>query len=217
MKLFVWDLHGTLEQGNEYAVVELSNLVLASHGYSKRFDSEIGRQLYGLKWYQYFENLLPEEGHAVHLKLQSSAFDLSNSATGERIILKHMQPSRNSHTVLTEIARRHAQIVISNTHTASLPLYIKRLNMQAYFGQANSLAVFSHTRSASGSKTSSLARYLKGNKFDELIVIGDSTGDMELAETFKATSYLYAHEGLEFRSDKGMYKINDLKLVLNEL
>ena len=45
MKLFVWGLHGTLEQGNEDAAIEVSNLALEQHGYKQRFKPEDSRTL----------------------------------------------------------------------------------------------------------------------------------------------------------------------------
>jgi len=61
MKLFIWDLHGTLEQGNERAAIDMSNQILERFGYRERFSDEDVFKLYGLKWFQYFEYLLPHE------------------------------------------------------------------------------------------------------------------------------------------------------------
>ncbi len=55
MKLFVWDFHGTLEKGNEYAVLEMSNIILEKHGHKERFTELQCRELYGKKWYEFFE------------------------------------------------------------------------------------------------------------------------------------------------------------------
>ena len=66
MKLFVWDFHGTLEKGNELAVLEISNLILKKHDYKERFLESQCRELYGEKWFEYFEYLLPNEPKTIH-------------------------------------------------------------------------------------------------------------------------------------------------------
>lgn len=217
MKLFVWDLHGTLEQGNENAVVELSNIVLKRAGYSEQFSDELGRHLYGLKWFEYFENLLPSEPHERHLELQAAAFDLSNSKQGVATIASYIKPSLNSLDVLKAIHCAHKQIVISNTVPESLPMFLRVLGMSEFFDEESALAVNQHSRDVKKTKIDVLNEYLNGKAFDEIVVIGDSEGDMLLADSVKAKAYLYAHDGFEFRSDKGHYKINDLKQVLVEI
>ena len=92
MKLFVWDLHGTLEQGNERAVIEMSNKILEAFGYSQRFNEDHIFELYGLKWHQYFEHLLPCEPADRHFELQAACFEFSNSPDGATMVLQYMQP-----------------------------------------------------------------------------------------------------------------------------
>lgn len=41
MKLFIWDFHGVLEKGNDDAVVEITNLALRRHGYSRELTLKI--------------------------------------------------------------------------------------------------------------------------------------------------------------------------------
>lgn len=219
MKLFIWDLHGTLEQGNEHAVVEISNTILGRFGYSQRFTEEHVGQLYGLKWHQYFEFLLPAELADRHIELQAACFKFSNSPDGIKIIAKHMKPSRNALLVLEAIhkSKSHEQILISNTTPASLPVFINALKLQAYFTSSNSLAVNQHEREARRTKEHALAEYMKYRKYDGLVVIGDSESDMRLAEAVNARAYLYAHADVPFRSKRGDLKIHDLKKVLQEL
>ena len=216
MKLFVWDLHGTLEQGNEEAVVEISNMALKQLGYTAQFTSEHGRDLYGKKWYEYFAFLLPEEAHEKHLELQDLSFAISDER-GEAMAMDYIQPARNALQVLATIANAHQQILISNTRPASVPLFIKALGMQAYFDERNAFAVDGHDRHVKRTKQDVLREYLEDKQFDDIIVIGDSAKDMELAEAVDGKGYLYAHAYLPFRSKKGYAKIQDLANVLVEL
>jgi len=74
-KLFVWDFHGTLEKGNENASRAITNNVLAKFGHKVRLSKHDAIKLYGKKWYEYYEYLLPNEPHEVHLTLQANSFD----------------------------------------------------------------------------------------------------------------------------------------------
>jgi FMN phosphatase YigB (HAD superfamily) len=217
MKLFVWDLHGTLEQGNEDASIEISNRVLASFGYVQRFTDADSFRLYGLKWYQYFEFLLPDEPTDTHIALQAASFALSNSPEGIEIVTRHMKPSQNAIKALQGVARDHEQVLISNTVPESLPVYINALQLHDYFDGHNAIAVNQHARDAKRTKYDALSEYVRGKEFDGFIVIGDSATDMELAQQAGATGYLYAHVGYPFRSDLGDYKIHDLADVLREV
>jgi phosphoglycolate phosphatase-like HAD superfamily hydrolase len=218
MKLFVWDLHGTLEQGNEVAVVEITNMILRDFGYSVRLSASLCQQLYGLRWYEYFERLLPDEPGDQHLKLQTAAFGLANSPPGSRIIARYIRPADSAIDVLGSIdAAGHQQIVISNTTPASLPIFLEALGMEQFFCPGRALAANNHMQERGTTKTEVLSEYMSGRDFSGIVIIGDSDSDMLLAEDCCAKSYLYAHSGSLFRSDRGHYKINDLRELLNEV
>ncbi len=216
MKLFVWDLHGTLEQGNEKAVIELSNDILERFGYTERFDAQYAQELYGLKWYQYFERLFPEAGHDRHIELQAACFELSNSSAGASVIASYMQPSQGALELLAAIKARHHQVLISNTTPESIPLFINALGMEEFFDETNSLAVNMHTREATRTKKDILAMYLNDRSYDDYIIIGDSDSDMDLTEVAGGKGYLYTHCGLMHRGNRGR-RIHDLKELLVEL
>jgi phosphoglycolate phosphatase-like HAD superfamily hydrolase len=217
MKLFIWDLHGTLEQGNEIAVVELSNKIARDFGYSQQFTMKEGRELYGLRWYEYFEHLLPDESHERHLELQVACFDYSNSKEGAKLISKYIKPSKNAHEILELISSKHKQIVLSNTVPESLPIFLDALDMSKFFDNDSAFAVNQHFKEAKRTKTDVMEEYLVNNTFDELIVIGDSHKDMQLARDIDAKAVLYAHEGVDFRSEEYDIKLNDLIKLTREL
>ncbi len=217
MKLFIWDLHGTLEQGNELAVVELSNKIAEDFGFTQKFTDEDGLSLYGLRWYEYFEFLLPNEPHETHIKLQEACFDYSNSEDGIKLIAKHIKPSKNAVEVIKSIHGVHDQIVLSNTVPESLPVFLGALGILQYFPEDKAYAVNQHVREAKRTKTDVMNEYLSDKSYDQLVVIGDSDSDMQLAEDISAKAYLYAHEGVKHRSERGHHKISDLQELLTEL
>ena len=216
MKLFIWDLHGTLEQGNEDAAIVISNMALKELGYRARFTAEQARQLYGLKWYEYYEHLLPDETHERHLELQALSFKLSDDNFD--MVASFMQPSDGVIEVLDTIHHSpHQQVLISNTIPTALQLYMDRLGIRPYFSDNNAFSVNAHARDTLYSKELALDSYIKDKRFDELVVIGDSGSDLRLANHARATAVLYAHPGFDFRAAGGDYRITDLRQVLKLL
>lgn len=214
VKLFVWDLHGTLERGNDRAVVDVSNNVLRQHGRAERFTYEDGAKLYGRKWYEYFEWLLPQESYEVWSRLQDDCFRISESDI--ELQCKWLKPTEHVHEVLGAIDARPDwhQILISNTRTANLKIFIDALGLAAFFPEDSRFAVDGHTLDGLATKRDVLTDYLRGRSFRELVFIGDSPSDMRLTEVAGGTSYLYAHGEFPFRECESDHKIRDLRAVL---
>jgi phosphoglycolate phosphatase-like HAD superfamily hydrolase len=216
MKLFVWDFHGVLEKGNEAAVIEISNAVLEEFGYSERFTPEENESLYGRKWYEYFEYLLPTEPHERHLQLQAASFKMSDERWD--IVTKHIKPTANAIGVLEAIASSHQQIVVSNTKPHALVEYIRTVGMTDYFNHTNAFAVDQHKRDAARTKQDVLREYLESNpQVQQLVIIGDSKSDMALVEVAGGTRYLYAHPHRAFKDAESDYQTHDLRDILREV
>lgn len=216
MKLFVWDFHGTLEQGNEQAAIELSNMALKQLGYSERFSDEHTHALYGLKWYQYFEHLLPNEPHSRHLELQRISHDLG--AERLDIIKKHIRPANHALEVLQRIQQAgHHQVLISNSSPVALRYFIDAIGLNDYFSPKTAFAVDNHLAETPTTKEELLRSHVSKHPYDHIVIIGDSPKDMELKDVAGGTTYLYAHEDYPFRGDSGDYHITDLRKILQEL
>lgn len=210
MKLFVWDFHGTLEKGNEYAVLEMSNIVLEKHGYVEKFSELQCRELYGRKWYEYFEYLLPGEPNLKHLELQEDCF--AYSIAHPEMISKYIKLVDHALEVLESIAAKHDQILISNTKPASLKVFMKSVGILHVFPKGKAFATDSHVKNKS--KQDVLKKYLIANNFEEVITIGDSPGDIELGKAIGAKTFLYTHPGQTFKDCEPHFKINDLREIL---
>lgn len=223
MKLFVWDFHGTLEKGNETAAIEFSNIALERLGFNERFTEDHVDKLYGLKWYQYFEYLLPDLPHDMHLKLQEVSFGLNN--THWHVVQKHISPADHSFEVLEAISKVHDQILVSNTTQESLALFLDVVNMNRFFTQSEqkttrsqkAFGVDGHRKGVKATKVDVLNEYLKDKSYEGIVVIGDSEGDMKMGQAIGATNYLYVHPGMRHRDVAADYKITDLRKVLVEL
>jgi len=221
MKLFVWDFHGVLEKGNEGAVVEISNLALSDLGHSARLTEDQCRILYGKKWYEYFQALLPDEQAQVHLELQEICFDYSRDRSD--IVKRHMQPNDHIHQVLEAIAKDHEQIVISNTPPEHLQFFLDAVGIAHHFPKDRRFALDSHKMRSRKTKSGVLIQFLQDKKdkedkrFDEIIIIGDSPDDMVLKTAVAGKTYLYTHPGKTHPDCQADSRIHDLRELLNEL
>jgi phosphoglycolate phosphatase-like HAD superfamily hydrolase len=218
-KLFVWDFHGTLEKGNELAALEISNRVLEKFGYKVRFTEQEGRDLYGKKWYEYFEYLLPDEPHETHVKLQHASFTFPG---GQGIVRQYLQPNDFVEDALNAVVHSgHDQIVISNTHPQAILDFIDAAQLTDYFGPHNTFAVMAHLREVKRPKTTVLKEYMATKPgYQEIITIGDSPKDMELVGESEGRGYLLRRPGREFRvSVMGPHVriIDSLQVVADEV
>lgn len=216
MKLFVWDFHGTLEKGNEFAAIEFSNIALEKLGFKERFSDEDVDRLYGLKWWQYFEYLLPQQSQETHMLLQQTAFDLNN--THWHLVKKHIRPNDHSIEVLTKITQSgHEQILISNTTQLSLELFLDVVGMGSLFSRGKAFGVDGHKLGGKKTKKDVLGDFLKSKSYSEIVIIGDSHNDMAMSEVAGGKRYLYVHPGKDHRDVESDYKIHDLRAVLEEI
>jgi phosphoglycolate phosphatase-like HAD superfamily hydrolase len=217
MKIFVWDLHGTLERGNELAVLDISNRVLEEFGYDERFNYSDAAELYGRKWREYFAWLLPNEQEARWAELQDACFKLSEMAVD--LQAKRIKPTEHANEVLRAIGARHRQIILSNTRSETLRVFIHVLGIEPFFPEGTFFAIDGHTPSAvNASKNVALANFLAGHeKPEEIVIIGDSPEDMKLADVAGGVRYLYTHPEFRPRPCEADFHISDLREILERV
>ncbi len=218
MKLFVWDLHGVLEYGNHRAAVDISNAILGRFGHPERFTYEDGIELYGRKWYEYFEWLLPDARHGHCLELQDACFELSESD----LVFQRQWLSATpcAQPVLAKIKEQHEQLLISNTRSGNLEIFLKTLQLEEFFSAPQTaLAVDGHMQAADRTKNDVLLEYLdgRGHSYEEIVIIGDSPSDMRLADVAGGVTYLYAHPEFPFRTANADRHIRDLCSVVERI
>lgn len=216
MKLFIWDFHGVLEKDNEKAVIDISNTILANAGYKERFTEADNERFYGLKWYEYFEKLLPELSNEECLKLQADCFKYAENNL--EILAKHIKPNDYAVEVLTKIAKSgNQQIVISNSRQNDLMWFLNTVKVKKFFNDEHIVGVNAHQLHET--KSDALTMFLKEHSgFKKLIVIGDSEDDLRLGKEVDAITYYYKHPHREHESTKNAdFVIKDLRQVLAEL
>lgn len=215
MKLFVWDFHGTLEKNNEAAVIQISNKVLENFGYKERLTKEDNIKLYGKKWYEYFEYLLPQETPDTHFFIQQKCIEYE--IKHPKIIGKYIKPNNYAYDVLKEVSKDHEQILVSNMSNIGLTSFLKAVKMTRYFPKGKAFATNSHRKQINTTKKEVLTKYLKNKKFDKVVTIGDTKFDVEMGKAVGAITYLYVHPNKKFDNVNADYKINDLREVLKEI
>ncbi|MBI4224764.1 MAG: HAD family hydrolase [Candidatus Sungbacteria bacterium] len=213
MKLFIWDFHGTLEKGTEWAAYEITNRVLHEYGYDQRMDEQLVHRLYGKKWYEYFIHLLPHESKETHIALQKRCFEVDMECP--EIIEQAIKANDHAASVLAGIASDHDQILISNTSQERLRDFLHMTNLYEFFPEGKNFGADAHRLEAHRSKQDVADEYLNGRDFEKIVVVGDSPQDM--IPLPNAVRYLYAHEGREFKECDADYRIRDLREVLREL
>lgn len=221
MKLFVWDMHGTLEKGTEIACLHISNDILKRNNYSERFTQEEIDLVFGRKWRDIFQTKIPNMEEKIYESLEEQAFEKATENFEEQV-QKYIRKNDHSEEVLSTIkAAGHEQILISNVTEDNLEKFIGALELTRFFSPKNRYAVT--TNNGENPKVSALKEYLDNSlwAFTDIITIGDREGDIELAHVAGGVSYLYAHPGRLFQNCKGDiipdYRINDLREILKEL
>lgn len=215
MKLFVWDFHGVLEKDNDLAVLDISNEVLEQAGYTERFTEATSREYYGLKWYEYFERLLPDLNKEEHMALQAACFRFSEENL--QVLAGRIKPNDYATEVLQAIHEAgHDQILLSNTRPHDLLWFVDTVGLETYLPKAKIFGVNAHEKH--GTKKEALKSYLKNKTFTDIVIIGDSEGDMALQEIKGGSTYFYSHPHIKLKKVvKADYVITDLRAVLNEV
>ncbi len=216
MKLVVWDLHGTLEEGSDRAVVDLSNVVLERYGYAERFSYADSGHLSGRKWHEYFQWRLGAGDHERDLALQDACFTLS--AENTEFQRRYVRPTPHAPLVLEAVRSAHQQLLISNARPETLRLFIGFLGYGTFFTAGNAFAAGGQASRSPRSKADILAGFLRtAGNYEELLIIGDSPDDMRLRDVAGGITYLFAHPGTEFSDCEADFRIRDLRAILDRL
>lgn len=215
MKLFVWDFHGVLEKDNDLAVFEITNSILEQTGHSERLNEKTNREFYGLKWFQYFERLLPDLTTEQHHALQAACFEFCEKNLD--VLAKYIKPSDYSVEVLRAINNAgHDQIILSNTRPHDLLWFVSTVGIKEFFPDKKIIGVNAHQKH--GAKEDALGEYLKDSNFEDIVIIGDSQSDIDLEKVAGGTTYFYSHPHIELKQrPKAHHIISDLREILNEV
>jgi len=198
--LFAWDFHGTLEQDNEFAVIEASNQSLIEHGYDVQVTQQDLQELYGRPWGDYFRKLVPRISDAKVEELVARSRQLGLPAAG-----RHCKPRVHAHSTLKKIMDEgHTNIIVSNATQRDLEFFMKITGVTPYIHTAYGV---------NGNKHKTIINH--PGTYSRIIMIGDTENDIKAGKRANATTYLVQNG--EPRPTEADYVITDLRDVLKEL
>ena len=198
--LFAWDFHGTLEQDNEYAVLEATNQSLLEFGYKVQATPKDIQELYGLPWGDYFRKLIPEIEDTTVEKLVARSRQLGRPAAGI-----HCKPRVHAHSTLKKIMEEgHINIIVSNSTQSDLEFFMKITGVSPYIDEAYGVK---------GNKHQAIKNHL--GTYSKIIMIGDTENDITAGHRANATTYLVQNG--EPKPTKADHVITDLREILKEL
>lgn len=198
--LFAWDFHGTLEQDNEYAVLEATNQVLLEYGYSIQATQQDIQKLYGQPWEDYFRKLIHGIDDKTVEKLVARSRQLGRPAAGI-----HCKPRVHAHSTLKKIMEEgHTNIIVSNSTQSDLEFFMKITGVIPYIHQAYGVK---------GNKHQTIKNH--PGTYSKIIMIGDTENDITAGHMANATTYLVQNG--EQKPTKADHTITDLREILQEL
>ncbi|MDP3728046.1 MAG: HAD hydrolase-like protein [bacterium] len=216
MKLFVWDFHGTLEKGCMESFPDVLNDALEKEGYTQRFNAETAKNYFGLPVREIFQRYIPD------LSKEEIEILTERISTKESLEITRKTLRANDHAeyVLEAIANRgYDQILISNISDKEMFWFLEAVKLEKFFPPGKAFPIINGTTKKN--KEGILKEYIETKKVQDIIIIGDSMTDIELAWVAGGVTYLYAHPGKSFVECKEGtipdYRINDLREVFREI
>lgn len=215
--LFSWDFHGVLEKDNDLAVREICNRIMRSRGISSSITLEKTRELYGLRWYEYFKYLAPSATHRELVDIVRNATEMSGDRNFTR---KFIQPNDHARDVLDEIQKQgHQNIVVSNSSPELIREFVSMVGLDSFV--TKTVGVDKHTKTGFDlikEKARAIREHVHDLNADKIVVIGDREEDVLAGLDCGAVAYLYRgplskHPG----KTRAHHTITDLREVLKEI
>ena len=219
--LFAWDFHGVLEKDNDLAVMEVCNKVLEELNLSMRITLEEVRKLYGARWYDYFNYLLPNFSPDKKRKCAQRGIKI-----GLRIAANYIKPNDWAEYVLKEITKKgHHNIVVSTSTPAVIEWFVECTGLKRWIRDCFGIDPEINYHSAEGQFDRGLekARIIKEyarkiENLEKIVAIGDTKEDIKAGRLCGATTYLYTYPYLLKRKEiEADYHITDLREILKEI
>ncbi|MDD5039935.1 MAG: HAD hydrolase-like protein [Patescibacteria group bacterium] len=218
--LFVWDFHGTLEQGNVQALHEILNHVAAERNLQRQISLEQTVQWYGLSWIDYFRYLDPRGTLETWNAMKQRAFEIQEH---DHVIERYIKPTAYAEEVLRTIAERgHTNIIMSNTRNDQIRWFARMVGLDSYIKDFIGLDAHSEPREHTDImrvKEHALRAYIGGRHYGKIIKIGDRESDIEAGKAVGAATYYYCnqfnkHHALKVQPD---HFCSDLRDILKEI
>jgi phosphoglycolate phosphatase-like HAD superfamily hydrolase len=211
--LFVWDFHGVLEKGNEYALQEVINQVLEEFKFKRRAAIEEILLLAGKSWKDHYRHFLP----GVSDEILSSMANRSNEL-GMPAAKKFTRPNDFAADVLSQITGHGSKsIVISHTQKDAVKFFTDLVGITEFVDAHFATDLQDNNSTIAEAKIAAINKYMKGRNFDKIVFVGDSEHDIEAGLSVGAVTYLFSTDMKRASRTKAHHVISDLREVLKEL
>jgi len=208
--LLVSDLHGTLIDCNEAAVVEATNYALEKHGRKERVDIEYCKMKQGEPWANYFRLKCPDASKAEIRRMVEDAKEF-----GLKIYPNYVKPMAHTLEVLSEIKRRGDTIVtISSTTYNAFDGYLEFIGIKEFVDHKIGITKEQEGNDnfdVVGYKSEKLKEFLNGKMFEKKAMVGDSELDARVGKRVGLTTFFFNREGRKLeKADKNITDLRDL-------
>ncbi len=210
--LYVWDFHGTLEEGTIKQAEYVTNKIRRENNLSI-LNKEDLYFLFGehwLLWFKYKEEISNEYAEKMYNSAQKLALNT---------IKTFINPKAYAGEVLKNIKKNNGvNIVVSNTKLEKLYEYTEHTGLTEYFDYFignNDINI--HEERVEDYKYKKVKNYLDNHVFEKIVCIGDQETDILLGKKLNKiiptiTYRIYDHEKPE--TTEADYIINDLRKIL---
>ncbi|MDD5417059.1 MAG: HAD hydrolase-like protein [Candidatus Aenigmarchaeota archaeon] len=215
VNLIAFDFHGTLCKGTEEAVLESSNLTLKYFKRNERFTFKDILELFGKPWGDYFRRICPDLKNQDVCKMVEQALSYDNI-----VVPKHIKPMEGSIETLKKIKKNRDIIIVVSTS--------QQKDLEAHFyptiGVSNliddTLGIMAEQEKvgnfcAGEEKAKALKNYIKGKKFQKMIIIGDMDTDIKAGKIAGFVTIFFNPDG-KINSEAD-YSVKDLREILKIL
>lgn len=217
-KLFVWDFHGTLEEGVEVGFFEILKQLAKEYETSVKITLSEVRKKYGVSVADYLRYFFPECNTPQIKAMMKKVAEVQN----QKHLKKYVKPALGAIEILTKIkAAGFENIILSNSHPKHIEPLIGIVGMKNLISRVYAIdRHYSHRKQDPiEEKAKILRKIIKERKLkkDQLIAIGDKASDINAGIWAGAKTYQYLRKGFPVDKTRADFKIYDLREILREI
>lgn len=217
-KLFVWDFHGTLEEGVEVGFFEILKQLEKEYITDVQITLSEVRKKYGVSVADYLRYFFPKANLTQIKAMMKNIARIQN----QKHLKKYVKPAPHAIEVLRKIKKAGFEnIVLSNSHPRHIKPLISLVGMKSLIGEIYAVdRHYSHkVQNPTAEKTKILKKIIKERKLKkgQLITIGDKAADVNSGIAARAVTYQYLRPNFPVDKTKADFKIHDLREILREI
>ena len=217
-KVFVWDFHGTLEEGVEIGFFEILKKLAKKFKADRKITLFEVREKYGITVAEYLRFFFPKANILQIKKMMEEVAEIQN----QNHLKEYVRPAPGAIEVLSKIKKAgYENIVVSNSHPKHIEFLIDIVGMKNLISRVFAVdRHYSHRKQNPTKEKVKIFKMIikqKNLKARQLITIGDKATDVNAGILAGGTTYQYLHKGFPIDGTEADYKIHDLREILGEI